>query len=158
MVIIIDEEYIDGIKMCNQIQFLFEERLISCTFNFNINEKWIKFYLTLNQKIGIHQMSTALIILNSPIKNLRRKGWSRFHKIYETKWFNVKWKPLYSYRIRSSKIIEQIQEEIKLICDEELDNVVNPKYLPPEAVVPPPIDPHERLKQKTKYKETFTFE
>ena len=78
--IIIDEEYIDGIKMYNQIQFLFEERLISCTFNFNINEKWIESYLSFNQKIGIHQMNTALIALNGPIKIYEEKGGADFTK------------------------------------------------------------------------------
>ena len=54
MVIIIDKEYIDGLKMCNQIEFLFDEKLNSCTFNFNIEEKWIEFYITMNKKIGMH--------------------------------------------------------------------------------------------------------
>ena len=71
MVIINDEEYIDGIKMCNQIQFLFDERLISCTFNFDIKQKWIEFYVTLKKKISIQQLTTALIILNGSVKNLQ---------------------------------------------------------------------------------------
>ena len=33
MVAIIDDEFINGIKMCNQVEFLFEDKLISCTFN-----------------------------------------------------------------------------------------------------------------------------
>ena len=87
-------------------------------------------------------------------------------KIQETKWFDVKWKPLYSYRIRSSKITEQIEQEMKLTCeqgmkltcDEKFDNVIIPKNLPPKVAVPPPIHPRERLKKKTQYKETFTFQ
>ena len=50
MVIIINEEIVDGLKMCNEIEFLFDERLQSCTFNFNIEEKWIEFYVTMKKK------------------------------------------------------------------------------------------------------------
>ena len=73
MVIIIDKEYIDGLKMCNQIEFLFDEKLNSCTFNFNIEEKWIEFYITMNKKIGMHQLNTALTVLNGNIRKLQRK-------------------------------------------------------------------------------------
>ena len=113
MVIIIDKEYIDGLKMCNQIEFLFDEKLNSCTFNFNIEEKSIEFYITMNNKIGMHQLNTALIVLNCNIRKLQRKEWSRFHKIHENKWCDNEWKTYYSYRLRCSKIINIIEEEFK---------------------------------------------
>ena len=144
MVTIIDDEFINGIKMCNQVEFLFEEKLISCTFNFNIDNKWIEFYVTLRQKI--HQLNTLLIVLNGKIRNLRQKEWSKFHKIHETKWLDDKFKPLYSYRIRTSKIIEQIVKEIDLLWKEE--SVELPK---PTIGAAPTIHPRDRLKQKVSF-------
>ena len=92
---------------------LFDEKLNSCTFNFNIEEKWIDFYITMNNKIGMHQLNTALIVLNGNIRKLQRKGWSRFHKIHENKWYDNEWKTYYARRLRCSKIMNIIEVEFK---------------------------------------------
>ena len=74
MTIIIEGEFIDGIKLCDNIKFLFEDFLVTCTFNFNIVDNWIEFYLTLNRRLTIHQLNTALIFLNEQNKKLQKKG------------------------------------------------------------------------------------
>ena len=119
MTIIIEGEFIDGIKLCDNIKYLFEDFLVKCTFNFNIVDNWIEFYLTLNRRLTIHQLNTALIFLNEQNKKLQKKGWSRFQKINEKKWIDAKGRLVYSYLVRSSRIIQEVKKQMEEIKEEK---------------------------------------
>ena len=47
MMIKIDGEEIDGIKICDYINFLFAKSIRTSTYNFNDESKWIEFIITL---------------------------------------------------------------------------------------------------------------
>ena len=96
----LDGEEIDGIAICNVINYLLEN---SIYYNFNIEDKWIEFYVTVKKPLTINQMSIALYHLNAQMSYLQSKGWSHCFKNKETRWYDEFWKPLHSYAIMTLK-------------------------------------------------------
>ena len=76
----IDGEEIDGIEICDYLNDLLEETIRTSTYNFNTENKCIEFYLTLNRRLFINEISVVLCGLNLKSYILQNKGWCCFFK------------------------------------------------------------------------------
>ena len=69
----IDGEEINGIKIYDYINFLFEKSIRTSTYNFNEESKWMEFIITLCKPLTKNKLTIISSYLNVQIYELQKK-------------------------------------------------------------------------------------
>ena len=121
MMIKIDGEEDDGIKICDHINVLLKKTIRTSTYNFDAKSKWFEYYVTLNKPLTTYQASIGLATLNHGFIKLLQKNWITFTKSKGTKCYDNLQNEFYTYKFRCYRIVE-LQPFTSSVTDEEKKN------------------------------------